>query len=375
MSGGVDSSVAAALLMEQGHEVVGCFMRLGSDDSFEAEVLGYDNLNAHREACRSAPARKQGCCSVNDAADARLVAATLGLPFYVMNFKRDFGRVIDYFVEEYNAGRTPNPCVRCNDWLKFGRLHDYAASIGCSYVASGHYAQVIEGPGGAELHRGIDTDKDQSYVLFGTPPTKLAAMLLPIGGLQKAEVRQRAERLDLPVFDKPDSQEICFVPDQDYAGLVDRRLKRSGGQGIQPGPILDQTGAVVGEHRGHQHYTVGQRRGVGVAFGYPIYVIHKNADDNSVTIGPRAALSSSGCVASRINWLRGEVPDAPIECEAVLRYQGQPHPAHAWVQEDRLLLRFKDPVEAVTPGQAVVCYEGDRVLGGGWIDHAVEPEG
>ena len=371
MSGGVDSSVAAAMLMEAGHEVVGCFMRLGSEDRFEAEVLGYDNLEAHRRACRAAPARKQGCCSVNDAADARLVAATLGLPFYVMNFKRDFGRVIDYFVDEYNAGRTPNPCVRCNDWLKFGRLHEHAASIGCGHVASGHYAQVVAGADGSELRRGVDAGKDQSYVLFGTPPEKLATMLLPVGGLCKDEVRQRAEALDLPVFDKPDSQEICFVPDQDYAGLVDRRLRGSGGDGITPGPIVDQDGVVVGEHRGHQHYTIGQRRGVGVAFGYPIYVTHKDSSSNTVTVGPRERLASRGCVAGQVNWLAGDPPTSPVRCEAVVRYQGTPHPAEVVVRDGAMQVTFDEPVDAVSPGQAVVCYDGERVLGGGWIDAAL----
>ena len=373
MSGGVDSSVAAALLQREGHEVVGCFMRLGSDDTFEAETLGYDNLSRQRlaAACRKPRAHKQGCCSVNDAADARLVAGTLGLPFYVMNFKKEFGRVIDYFVDEYNAGRTPNPCVRCNDWLKFGRLHAHAASIDCDFVASGHYAQVVRGPGGrAELRRGVDAGKDQSYVLFGTPQERLGQMLLPIGGMEKAAVRKLAEELDLPVFDKPDSQEICFVPDQDYAALVDRRKRRddADGVGIEPGPLVDAAGAVVGEHRGHQHYTIGQRRGVGVAFGYPIYVIDKDAGTNTVTVGDREALKSGACSADELNWLDGEAPTAWRSCSVVIRYQGAAHPARVRLAGDEQLeVAFDQPVEAVTPGQALVCYDGNRVLGGGWI--------
>ena len=369
MSGGVDSSVAAALLQRQGHDVVGCFMRLGSDDSFEAETLGYDNLSRQKlaAACSKPRAHKQGCCSVNDAADARLVAATLGIPFYVMNFKKEFGRVIDYFVDEYNAGRTPNPCVRCNDWLKFGRLHAHAASIDCDYVASGHYAQVVDGADGPELRRGVDGGKDQSYVLFGTPRDRLAHMLLPVGGLPKTEVRRLAEAMDLPVFDKPDSQEICFVPDQDYAALVDRRARRDTGAGITPGPLVDTAGEVVGEHRGHQHYTVGQRRGVGVAFGYPIYVVEKDAATNTVTVGDRDALRRGSCEAADLNWLAGEAPADWRACEAVVRYQGRPHPARVRVAGGVLEVVFDEPVEAVTPGQALVCYDGDRVLGGGWI--------
>ena len=262
MSGGVDSSAAAALLKEDGYEVVGCFMRLGSDDPEEI-ADGYDNL--HAQTCSTADAdaerseasgiqlkqakkHKQGCCSVNDAADARLVAAVLDIPFYVVNFRKDFGRIMDYFVAEYNAGRTPNPCVRCNDWLKFGKLHAYAQSIDADYVATGHYAQTdLSDPLNPKLLRGVDTSKDQSYVLFGSPRDQLAHMLLPIGHLEKTETRQIAEAHKLPVFNKPDSQEICFVPDNDYAKLVERRTEG----GFAPGRIVDADGVEVGTHDGH----------------------------------------------------------------------------------------------------------------------------
>ncbi|MEO0476186.1 MAG: tRNA 2-thiouridine(34) synthase MnmA [Planctomycetota bacterium] len=266
MSGGVDSSAAAALLKEDGYEVVGCFMRLGSEDPEEI-ADGYDNL--HAQACdptkpQTPKKHKQGCCSVNDAADARLVAATLDIPFYVVNFRKDFGRIMDYFVAEYNAGRTPNPCVRCNDWLKFGKLHAYAKSIDADYVATGHYAQTdLSDPANPRLLRGVDTSKDQSYVLFGSPRDQLAHMLLPIGHLEKSVTRQIAEQHNLPVFNKPDSQEICFVPDNDYAKLVERRTEG----GFEQGQILDQAGNEVGQHEGHQHFTLGQRRGIGVALG------------------------------------------------------------------------------------------------------------
>ncbi len=368
MSGGVDSSVAAALLKRDGYEVVGCFMRLGSDDTFEAETLGYDNLSKQKiaEDCkkqRRARVHKQGCCSVNDAADARLVAAMLDVPFYVMNFKKDFGRIIDYFVDEYNAGRTPNPCVRCNDWLKFGKLHDYAKRIDCDFVASGHYARVVPGSNGAELRRGVDLGKDQSYVLFGTPRDRLKHLLLPIGEMEKSAVRQVADDFGLPVFDKPDSQEICFVPDQDYAKLVEHRTEG----GFTPGRIKDQDGKQIGEHPGHQHFTLGQRRGIGVALGYPIYVVDKDPATNTVTVGTKADLLADGCVADQTNFLVEPATDW-AGCAAKVRYNSDPVSARYRVdQAGDLHVAFDEPVEAVTPGQAVVCYAGDRVLGGGWV--------
>ncbi|MEZ6191849.1 MAG: tRNA 2-thiouridine(34) synthase MnmA [Phycisphaerales bacterium] len=383
MSGGVDSSVAAALLLKQGYEVVGCFMRLGSDDEAEA-ADGYDNirdescdLNQAQKAKHAAPkAHKQGCCSVNDAGDARLVAAMLGVPFYVLNFKKDFGRIINYFVDEYNAGRTPNPCVRCNDWLKFGKLHDYARSIDADYIASGHYARIERadgngrksGGGGARLMRGLDEGKDQSYVLFGSPRQRLDEMLLPIGDMHKSDVRQLARDLKLPVGDKPDSQEICFVPDNDYARLVERRSPEA----VRPGDILDAEGNVVGEHPGHQHFTIGQRRGVGVALGYPIYVTHLDPAGNTVTVGGKDDLLATGLTAGQTNWLTDDVPtDGWLACGVMVRYNSRPTPGKVRVTSPGTLeVRFDQPVSAVTPGQAVVCYDGERVLGGGWIDRA-----
>jgi tRNA-specific 2-thiouridylase len=302
MSGGVDSSVAAALLQRAGHEVVGAFMRLGSPGESFDELTPTDACPAARPgAAVELKIGHQGCCSINDAADARLVAAKLGIPFYVVNFKKDFGRIIDYFVGEYNAGRTPNPCVRCNDWLKFGKLHDYARQIDAEFVASGHYARVEpDGAGGHALRRGVDLDKDQSYVLFGAPRERLARMLLPVGGMRKADVRALARELDLPVFDKPDSQEICFVPDNDYAGLVARRSPDA----VRPGTVVDLSGRVLGQHAGHQHFTVGQRKGLGIAAGEPIYVVRKDAASNTVTVGPREALLAAGCAADRTKWSR-----------------------------------------------------------------------
>jgi len=367
MSGGVDSSVAAALLRDAGHEVVGVFMRLGSPGESLDELIPGD-------ACDVGKVRigKQGCCSVGDAEDARLVAAKLDIPFYVVNFKKEFGRIIDHFVAEYDAGRTPNPCVRCNDWLKFGRLHEYARQVGAVAVASGHYARVEPDPetGRLRLLRGIDHGKDQSYVLFGTPRDRLSEMILPIGGLPKSEVRALAERYDLPVFDKPDSQEICFVPNDDYAGLVARRSST----GVTPGTIVDRDGTEIGEHPGHQHFTIGQRRRIGVALGRPIYVVDKDPVSNTITVGDREDLLARGCLASQANWLV-DPPREDRRCDLRIRYNAEPVPGRVRVEGEgdgmRVIATFDEPQPAVAPGQALVCYDGDVVLGGGWIDAAV----
>jgi len=368
MSGGVDSSVAAALLQEAGHEVVGVFMRLGSPgESLDALIPGEDAA-----ACEATPARigKQGCCSIRDAADARLVAARLDIPFYVVNFKKEFGRIIDYFVAEYDAGRTPNPCVRCNDWLKFGRLHEHARRIGATHVASGHYARIDRGDAdGPRMLRGVDHGKDQSYVLFGAPRERLDRMLLPVGGYRKAEIRAMAAERELPVFDKPDSQEICFVPDNDYARLVAHRSDT----GVEPGRLVDVEGREVGEHDGHQRFTIGQRRRIGVALGYPLYVVDKDAAANTVTVGPRSALAVASCLATEMNWLV-DPPEQWRACTVRIRSNGDPGPARVRVEGETLAVRFDVPQDAVAPGQAVVCYEGERVLGGGWITAAERAE-
>ena len=351
MSGGVDSSVAAALLMKEGWEVVGVFMRLGSP----GETL---------ESSCDIRIGKQGCCSINDADDARRVSARLDIPFYVVDFKREFGRIIDYFVSEYDSGRTPNPCVRCNDWLKFGRLHAHARQIGATHVASGHYARVETGPDGRhQLLRGLDHGKDQSYVLFGARPERLSEMLLPIGGMHKSDVRAHAEELGLPVFDKPDSQEICFVPDNNYARLVSERSE----SGVQPGRIVDREGTDLGAHDGHQNYTVGQRRGIGIASSIPLFVLEKRPDRNEVVVGAREDLLSDGLQASDVNWLVPE-HEGWRSCAARIRYNASPVPARVRIDSARLEVRFDEPQAAVAPGQAVVCYEDDLVLGGGWID-------
>jgi tRNA-specific 2-thiouridylase len=361
MSGGVDSSVAAVLLLREGYEVVGVFMRLGTPEGVEAEEA---------KACDTSGKNKQGCCSVLDAADARRVAGVLGIPLYVLNFQEDFGRVIDYFVAEYNAGRTPNPCVRCNDWLKFGKLARYAQAVGADFVASGHYARVGVDPvtGEKALLRGLDHRKDQSYVLFGISREALEHTLLPIGGFEKAEVRRMAEEFGLPVYNKPDSQEICFVPNQDYAGLVERRSPET----FREGELVTASGEVVGTHGGHQHFTIGQRKGVGVAFGRPIYVVGIDAEKNRVVVGEKSDLLRRALVARQINVVSSRLRGGEgVRCTAKIRYNHQPVAARASLSgADEMRVEFEEAQSAVTPGQAVVVYDGDIVLGGGWIDSA-----
>lgn len=359
MSGGVDSSVAAALLLREGYEVIGAFMRLGSPSGVE-----------DTESCSTTSGKhKQGCCSVLDAADAHRVAGMLGIPLYVLNFQEDFGRVIDYFVAEYNAGRTPNPCVRCNDWLKFGKLTQYAQAVGADFVASGHYARVGVDPSTGQrcLQRGLDHAKDQSYVLFGITQTALQHTLLPIGEMTKPQVRKIAEELKLPVFNKPDSQEICFVPDGNYAGLVQRRSPTT----FSEGQLVDTAGNAVGQHAGHQHFTIGQRKGVGVALGYPIYVVDIDASQNRVTLGSKERLLKSTVIANDINVIHPSLGESPIRCTAKIRYNHQPQPATAKIVDGRELhVTFDQPQTAITPGQAVVIFRDDWVLGGGWIQRA-----
>jgi tRNA-specific 2-thiouridylase len=365
MSGGVDSSVAAALLLREGYEVIGVFMRLGSPK-------GVESIEAENASCESSGKNKQGCCSVLDAADARRVAGMLDIPFYVLNFEQDFGRVIDYFVDEYNRGRTPNPCVRCNDWLKFGKLAQYAKAVGADYVASGHYARVEGDPatGAKRLMRGRDHRKDQSYVLFGISPEALPHTLLPIGGFEKHEVRKIAEELKLPVFNKPDSQEICFVPNNDYAGLVRRRTPEA----FRTGEFVTAGGQRIGTHEGHQHFTIGQRKGLGVAMGYPIYVVDIDPKSNRVVVGDKESLNKATLVAHQINLLNESIriQGAEVRCHAKIRYNHDPQPAIAVrTGDDELTVRFDDPQSAITPGQAVVLFDDEVVLGGGWIDQAV----
>jgi len=350
MSGGVDSSVAAHLLKQQGHEVIGLFMRTGAHGDDPAR-------------------RSKTCCSVADALDARAVADRLDIPFYALDFAADFGRIMDQFADEYLAGRTPNPCVSCNIWLKFGKLWAYGRQVGADYVATGHYARIEPGPDGLpRIARALDAHKDQSYVLFGLERELLPRVLLPVGGRRKAEIRSLARDLGLPIHDKADSQEICFVPDDDYAGFV--RGRRPGRD--TSGPIVDGDGTPLGRHAGIEAFTIGQRRGLGIAVGSPRYVVQIEPATRAVTVGPRAALDKAGLEASRFNW-QGAAPPGPTRCLAQIRSQHRAVAATASpLPGDRVLVRFDAPQPAVTPGQVVVLYEGDLVLGGGWIDRALD---
>ncbi|MFM7205840.1 MAG: tRNA 2-thiouridine(34) synthase MnmA [Planctomycetaceae bacterium] len=355
MSGGVDSSVAAALLVDAGHECVGVFMRHASP-ALPADALAIVEPRAGH----------QGCCSPADALDARRVADRLGIPLYALDLTADFERVIDDFVAGYGRGRTPNPCVRCNSWIKFGRLFEHAAAIGATHVATGHYARLAQGPDGPRLRRGLDAARDQSYVLFGVETDRLRRMLLPVGGLTKAEVRSRAAALGLATADKPDSQEICFVAPGEHARLVAHRLG-----GSRAGEIVDATGRVLGRHGGIEQFTVGQRQGLGIAVGIPLHVIRIEAETCRVVVGPRSAVPETELVAGEATW-HGPPPREPFECLVQCRAQRAAAPAVVTpLGTDRFAARFTCGDQSpgpISPGQPAVCYAGDRLLGGGWIE-------
>jgi tRNA-specific 2-thiouridylase len=454
MSGGVDSSVAAWLLREQGHDVVGVFMRHGQEQPSPPAPLPKDEGNCG----------KQGCCTAADAADARRVADMLDIPFYAVNFEQEFARIVDYFVAEYTAGRTPNPCIVCNTWLKFGRLFDYADNIGADFVATGHYARLVhvshstEQPAdgapadsvprlrrssaesspptgtackqavahddGIALCRGLDESKDQSYVLFGIQRRLLPRLMFPVGEHRKEEIRRIAVRLGLRVAAKRDSQEICFVPDQDHA----RFIRQHRGPLDTSGEIVTSDGTIVGRHDGFERFTVGQRKGLGVALGEPRYVVRIEPATRRVVFGTQEELARRELYAAGANWLVGERDQgsgvrsqevgqtglgtsepsevgggqravssesdignlkseirssksenptdpqslSPLRCfraEVKIRYRSRPVPATVeLLPGGRFHVCFDEACYAVAPGQAAVCYDGDRVLGGGWIE-------
>jgi len=392
MSGGVDSSVAACLLVEQGYDVMGLFMRVGAKDG--STVSDDTGTTAGVVADSGTRRVHQGCCSASDAADARFVAGMLNIPFYALNFEDEFDGIIDYFADEYARGRTPNPCVVCNDRLKFGKLMDYADAVGAEYVATGHYARVGErggplrggglaagepqtdpsaakrtdyvGGGRRTLLRGCDRKKDQSYVLFGLQRSILDRVLFPIGELTKPQVREIAARYELPNRDKPDSVEICFVPDRNYARVVRERRP----DGFVVGDVVDESGRVVGRHQGIGKYTVGQRRGLGIAAGKPIYVTGLDVLNNRVTVGDDAALLRGSLVADRANLFVDGLSES-FAAQVKIRYLHTALPAIVHkLDGGKVRVVFDEPQRAVTPGQAVVFYDGDVVLGGAWIEHA-----
>ncbi len=349
MSGGVDSSVAAWLLREQGYDVVGLFMRTGVHSAEDGRAD-----------------HKKGCCSAVDAGDARRVADKLDIPFYALDFEREFNRIIDYFADEYLAGRTPNPCVVCNSWLKFGQLWTYGRQMEADYIATGHYARMVHVDGTAELHRAADPDKDQSYVLYGLQRSILPHLLFPLGGYRKDEVRALARQAGLGVADKPDSVEICFVPGGDHAALIrERRPQRT-----TAGVIVDTAGQVLAEHDGIERFTIGQRKGLGFAAGERRYVLRIVPGDNEVVVGEREELLASGLEASGVNWL-SEAPVGELACDVKIRYRHTPAAGTVTATVDGgAQVTFAEAQSAVTPGQAVVFYRGTCVLGGGWIERA-----
>ena len=351
MSGGVDSSVAAALLARAGHEVIGLSMQLY--DQQQGEV------------------RFGTCCTIDDLHDARRVAARIGIPHYIVNFERQFGeQVISNFVREYSAGRTPIPCVHCNGDLKFAELVERANAFDADHVATGHYARVKrdEASGRYLLQRGLDPAKDQSYFLFTLTQAQLAHALFPVGALEKSAVREHARELGLPVAAKPDSHEICFVPDGNHAAFVERAAGKDAAMAAA-GTIRDTAGRVIGRHDGVHRFTVGQRKGLGLASPIPLYVVGLDARANSVTVGPREALERHTLTASGVNWIAGAPPAAPARVTAQIRHRHREAAGTVTpVGVDRLELTFDEPQSAVAPGQAVVLYQGDEVIGGGWID-------
>ncbi len=346
LSGGVDSAVAALLLQREGHEVVGIHLRTGV------------------AASPAAPGARPRCCGSDEAEDARRVCALLGIPFYVQNTAREFEGLIADFADAYAAGETPNPCVACNREIKFGALLGRARALGADAVATGHYARTVERAGRAALARAADREKDQSYVLYGLGPRELALARFPLGALRKREVRALAREAGLPVADKAESQEICFVPSGDYRDLV--RARRP--EAFAGGEIVDESGARLGSHEGVGAFTVGQRKGLGIAAAEPLFVLRIDHATRQVTVGPRASLGCTGALLADVRWTGAARPERPLEVDAVLRYRARPIPAVVEsTGEETARIRFHAPAWPVTPGQAAVFYEGDVVLGGGRI--------
>jgi tRNA-specific 2-thiouridylase len=346
MSGGVDSSVAAALLAAEGHEVVGLSMQL------------YDQRGEQSFG---------SCCSIDDLHDARRVAGEIGIPHYIVNFERQFQQtVVANFVGEYVAGRTPLPCAHCNSDLKFSTLLERARGLDADVVATGHYARVERGADGRyALRRGVDPSKDQSYFLFSLTQAQLAHASFPVGALTKDDVRGHARRLGLRVADKPDSQEICFVPDGNYAAFVERQAPEA----VKAGAIADETGRTLGTHDGVHRFTVGQRKGLGISSSAPLYVLRIDAESGQVTVGAKGALDRRTLAASGVTWTGGDEPAEWLAVSAQIRHRHRAAPGRVRaLPGGRAAFESDEPLSAVTPGQAAVFYDGDRVVGGGWID-------
>ena len=345
MSGGVDSSVAALLLQRQGFDVVGVTMKLYSLD--EADL----------------PPSYQGCCTLDDVEDARMVCRTLGIPHYVLNVQREFQEhVIDYFCREYSNGRTPHPCIACNDKIKFNFLMNRAVALQARYVATGHYAQIGHTNDGWVLKKGVDASKDQSYVLFGMGQNDLSRTLMPVGAYTKDEIRRMALESNFPNAEKPDSQDICFIPFGDYKAFLKERITPASGD------MVDTAGKVLGQHGGIEMFTVGQRRGLGLPGGDPLYVLRLEPETNRVVVGPESDLYRHEFWVSRVNYVAGSPPSEPIQVGVKIRYKFEEAGATLSPSPHGVMIKFDYPQRAITPGQAAVFYIGDLVLGGGIIE-------
>jgi tRNA-uridine 2-sulfurtransferase len=355
MSGGVDSSVAAALLMQQGYDVVGLTMHLWTDAKGAEMALN----------------RASGCCSISMAQDAAAVASRMGFRHYVLDLSPEFHReVVQNFGKEYLAGRTPNPCVRCNTLVKWQTLLERAQRMGCAYLATGHYARADKANGRFRLRKSLHTEKDQSYALWGLSQDSLSRTIFPLGELTKPEVREIAARMDLRTADKPESQEICFVPDDDYRRFL-RDNFGSGAGGSEQGEIVGPDGTVLGFHNGVGNFTIGQRKGMRIAAARPLYVTRIDPVENRVFVDWDESCFSREAYVRDVNWVSIASPEGELDCEVKVRYRDEPHPARVFPLHDGTLrIEFADPVRAVTPGQSAVFYDGEVVLGGGVLSNS-----
>lgn len=350
MSGGVDSSVAAALLLEQGYEVIGATMQIWPDDT-------------------PLPASETGCCSLSAVEDARRVAQKLDIPYYVLNFKDIFKeKVIDYFVDEYMHGRTPNPCIACNRYIKFDALLEKARMLEMDYIATGHYANIAFDSlrDRYVMTKAKDVNKDQTYVLYGLTQDQLKQLLLPLGPYTKPEIREIARKYGFRVANKPESQEICFIPDNNYRNFIKEKV----GDKIEPGPFMDTYGNVIGEHRGIAYYTIGQRKGLGIALGYPVYVVDIKPEINAVVLGKIEELGGKSLLAADVNFILFEELQESLEVTAKIRYKADEVKAKiqpSTLGKNYVEIVFAEEQNAITPGQAVVFYQGQLVVGGGTI--------
>ncbi len=350
MSGGVDSSVAAAILLRQGYEVIGVTLQIWQDMDEEAKKS------------------EGGCCSLSAVDDARRVANKLGIPYYVLNFKDIFNKtVIEYFMEEYFKGRTPNPCIACNRHVKWQAMLDKAVAMGIDYIATGHYAKVVKDSASGRyiLKKSVTDRKDQTYALYNLTQEQLSRTLMPVGDYSKEQIREIAKEIGLSVATKPDSQEICFISDNDYG----RFLSENSSSKIIPGKFVDTNGKVLGTHKGIVHYTVGQRKGLGIAFGKPMFVVALDAENNRVILGEDSEVFADTLTASDLNFISMEGPYDGMRVSAKIRYSAKESPATIWLMgEKQVRVVFDTPQRAITPGQSVVFYDGDVVVGGGTID-------